>query len=291
MGDQQDERLANRLAAVELRLRLIEDGEPGGPQASLDEDALGLLRPRAESPAPVVLGSADPFDECSMARSQWAADALQVLTEDLARSRARIGQTERELRSMSTTLTAELALERSRADRLEAALAHVYGQAQMLQGVVSAIRSSRSYRVGNRLARLAGHPGPAVSRYETPIADGVDPADVAVVLASGVFDSDWYLATYPDVAAVQADPLAHFMTQARTEHRCPGPLFDTGWYLRAYEGEVPETSNPLAYYLTTGWRLGHQPWETFDPEDYLRAHPELVDLDICPLVHRAATSG
>ncbi len=281
--------LVNRLAAMELRLRLMETAEPV-PDDRADDAAepepLGLLRrPSASAPEPF-----DPFDERVLARSDWAADALQSLTEALARQRGLAGAAQAELAQTAARLRAELLVERARARRLEAAVAHTYAQAQVVQEVVGAIQSSRSYRIGHRLARLAGRPGPAVSPYETPIAASVDPSDVAQVLESGIFDGDWYLATYPDVAATGADPLSHFMTQARSEHRCPGPLFDTGWYVNQYDDEIPEGRNPLAYYLTTGWRRGHRPWETFDPEDYLRIHPEIAGLDICPLVHRAASA-
>jgi hypothetical protein len=284
--------LVNRLAAMELRLRLMETAEqpadePRSPDGSATE-RLGLLRPAGST---VASDPSDPFDERAVARSDWAAEALLVLTESLARQRGLVGAAQDELRETTATLLAQLAVERSRATRLEAALTHVYAQAQGVQGVVGSIQSSRSYRLGHRLARLTGRQGPAVSRYETPIAENIDPGDVALVLESGIFDAGWYLSTYPDVAEAGADPLAHFMTQARSEHRCPGPLFDTGWYVNAYGDQVPEGRNPLAYYLAVGWRQGHRPWETFDPEDYLRQYPELRGLDICPLVHRAATSA
>jgi hypothetical protein len=282
--------LVNRLAAMELRLRLMEtteqasDVDAGGPVSA---EPLGLLRRTPSSP----IAESDPFDERAMARSDWATDALRTLTESLARQRGEVGAMRAEFADTTARLRAELMVERARAQRLEAAVAHTYAQAQGVQGVVGAIQASRSYRIGHRLARLAGRPGPSVSRYETPIAESVDPDDVALVLQSGIFDGGWYIATYPDVAESGADPLSHFMTQARSEHRCPGPLFDTGWYVHAYGDEIPEGRNPLAYYLATGWRQGHRPWEAFDPEDYLRLHPELVGLDICPLVHRAATSA
>ncbi len=282
--------LVNRLAAMELRLRLMEAAEPA-PDAALEarpaEEQLGLLRRPPSAPVDV----SDPFDERAMARSDWATDALQALTDSLARQRGALGSAQAALHETTARLSAELAVERSRARRLEAAVEHTYAQAQGVQEVVGAIQSSRSYRIGHRLARLAGRPGPSVSRYETPIAESADPADVAQVLQSGIFDGGWYLETYPDVAESGTDPLSHFMTQARSEHRCPGPLFDTGWYVGAYGDQVPEGRNPLAYYLTTGWREGHRPWESFDPEDYLRLHPEIAGLDICPLVHRAATSA
>lgn len=52
--------------------------------------------------------------------------------------------------------------------------------------------------------------------------------EMAVVRASGRFDSVYYLTTYSDVAAAGADPLRHFCEHGWREARNPGPWFDVG---------------------------------------------------------------
>jgi hypothetical protein len=280
--------LTNRLATVELRLRQLEVPPPDATPSSL-----GALRPvtsdQADDETVAAAEAASPGPSAD--RPDPAADMVQVLSEMVEQQRARAVAADQSRQEATVALGTALLVERWRRRQLEAALTRTYSQAQALQGVVGDLQASRSYRLGHRLARLAGRPGPVVTSYATPIAENVDPADVAEVQSSGLFNAEWYLATYPDVAASGADPLTHFMTQARAEHRCPGPYFDTGWYLRAYGEDIPEGTNPLAYYLTTGWRQGQRPWENFDPEDYLRQHPEAAELDTCPLVHLAARAA
>jgi hypothetical protein len=44
-----------------------------------------------------------------------------------------------------------------------------------------------------------------------------------ITLKSGLFDPDWYLATYPDVLVSGIDPLRHFCERGFLEKRVPGP--------------------------------------------------------------------
>jgi GT2 family glycosyltransferase len=67
-----------------------------------------------------------------------------------------------------------------------------------------------------------------------------------IVRNSGLFDADWYINKYPDVATYAAGPLEHFCEHGLHEYRDPGPNFDTRRYLDA----VPDTAlNPLPPFL------------------------------------------
>ena len=77
--------------------------------------------------------------------------------------------------------------------------------------------------------------------------------DRALVAGSGLFDAQWYLRTYPDVAQAGADPLRHFLSAATTEHRDPGPHFSTSHYLALYPDIAAHGLNPLVHYLRAGW--------------------------------------
>lgn len=67
--------------------------------------------------------------------------------------------------------------------------------------------------------------------------------------ASGLFDADWYLGTYPDVAASGEDPALHYLRHGAGEGRDPSPAFST----RAYTARHPELAvtaeNPLLHHL------------------------------------------
>ena len=76
----------------------------------------------------------------------------------------------------------------------------------------------------------------------------------AMVAGSGLFDPEWYLRSYPDVAAAGADPLLHFLGNGATEQRDPGPYFSTAHYLSIYPDIAANGLNPLVHYLRAGWR-------------------------------------
>jgi hypothetical protein len=44
-----------------------------------------------------------------------------------------------------------------------------------------------------------------------------------------LFDTAWYLAANPDVAAAGVDPLQHYIDYGAAEGRDPNPLFDSEW--------------------------------------------------------------
>ena len=76
---------------------------------------------------------------------------------------------------------------------------------------------------------------------------------------SGLFDADYYVAANPDIAALNIDPLMHYLERGCHERRDPSPKFDTSYYLSQCQeaGDVPV--NPLFHYLTTGVNRGLTP--------------------------------
>ena len=77
-----------------------------------------------------------------------------------------------------------------------------------------------------------------------------DPA--TVILESGLFDPDWYLARYPDVAEAELDPLEHFVAHGGSEGRKPGPGFDSRWYMDRYSDVRSSGMNPLVHFILRG---------------------------------------
>ena len=104
-----------------------------------------------------------------------------------------------------------------------------------------------------------GHTGASVWRtligkLTRPVSDGTTKGtddQVQMTRESSLFDADWYLARYPDVALAGADPATHYCRNGAREHRDPGPKFST----RRYLAEHPEIDvaqiNPLVHYLLT----------------------------------------
>ena len=78
-----------------------------------------------------------------------------------------------------------------------------------------------------------------------------------------LFDADWYLANYPEVATAGHDPFSHYVSIGAAEGRDPGPNFSTLRYLQRYPDLARAGVNPLLHYLDFGMREGR---ETFQAE-------------------------
>lgn len=85
--------------------------------------------------------------------------------------------------------------------------------------------------------------------------------EYGVVAASGLFDHDWYLENYPDVAQAKVDPLNHYLEIGAGEGRNPSPVFNTTWYLLTYHDVAESGLNPLVHYI----RFGRQEQRTPHP--------------------------
>jgi ADP-heptose:LPS heptosyltransferase/GT2 family glycosyltransferase len=76
------------------------------------------------------------------------------------------------------------------------------------------------------------------------------------VRKSGLFDAEYYVATYPDVAERTIDPLVHYLEEGAREGRNPYSEFDGRFYLEqcSLRGEQP--NNPLLHYIRIGAARG-----------------------------------
>ena len=75
---------------------------------------------------------------------------------------------------------------------------------------------------------IEAEPAPAAQPEPAP-----DPAGEAdLIRNSGLFDRDYYLARYPDVAESGLDPVDHYLQIGAAKGYDPNPLFDTGYYAR-----------------------------------------------------------
>lgn len=69
-----------------------------------------------------------------------------------------------------------------------------------------------------------------------------------------LFDADWYLESYPEVATAGHDPFSHYVSIGAAEGRDPGPNFSTLRYLKRYPDLARAGVNPLLHYLDFGMR-------------------------------------
>lgn len=76
-----------------------------------------------------------------------------------------------------------------------------------------------------------------------------------VIASSPLFDAEWYLAQYPDVAndpKLARDPARHYLLFGGYEGRNPGPGFDSNFYLSNNPDVLYRGMNPLLHYMKFG---------------------------------------
>ena len=76
--------------------------------------------------------------------------------------------------------------------------------------------------------------------------------NVGLLYTSELFDSDWYLKTYPDIKESGFDPAEHYLTHGASEGRLPSASFDGDWYLQRYPDVAETGMNPLIHFIKYG---------------------------------------
>jgi glycosyltransferase involved in cell wall biosynthesis len=103
--------------------------------------------------------------------------------------------------------------------------------------------------------------------------------------ADPLFDEEYYLSRYEDVARSGVDAYTHFLQFGVREGRNPNALFDTRWYLTVYEDVRAVGVNPLTHYVQYGATEGRNPGPNFDGRWYLQRYPDVEKSQINPLLH------
>ena len=75
-----------------------------------------------------------------------------------------------------------------------------------------------------------------------------------------LFDTTWYLSTYPEVRKSGMHPYVHFHLFGWYQGFQPMPLFDVNWYISQYHDFNAEGMNPLEHYEKVGQYHGYLPY-------------------------------
>ena len=105
------------------------------------------------------------------------------------------------------------------------------------------------------------------------------------VLASGLFDVDFYAETYPDVATASTDLFMHYMATGYKEGRVPNLLLDVEYYLAQVPEAEREDLNPLMHFYQRGAAQDLNPNYFFDTAWYKAEYPECAAEGINPLAY------
>ncbi|WP_456632982.1 glycoside hydrolase family 99-like domain-containing protein [Bradyrhizobium sp. USDA 10063] len=125
--------------------------------------------------------------------------------------------------------------------------------------------------------------------YPDVIAVGADPFEHFFLYGyiegrkpNPIFDPIWYLTTYPDVKEADIHPLLHYASVGEPEGRRPSPYFQPGWYREKYA--IPASESPLAHYLKN--RVGpFSPIPEFDAQYYLQTYQDVAAAAVDPFEH------
>lgn len=74
-----------------------------------------------------------------------------------------------------------------------------------------------------------------------------------IIRASGLFDVEWYVQRYPDVAASGLDPLDHYTMHGGFEGRAGSPKFDSRFYSQ-HPDVTASGIHPMVHFVTRGAR-------------------------------------
>jgi hypothetical protein len=177
-------------------------------------------------------------------RDRKLAEQDQKLTEQdavLAQRAAAFVESLREL-NRQRVLVADL---QRKADVLSGRLVDMEGAYRSIRNVA---RDSLFWKLSRKMRRT-------VRRLDRLGGVSNLARDSDAIANSGLFDSVWYLKTYPDVAAAGVDPIEHYLVQGASEGRHPGPSFDAQHYVL----RNPEAAdqNPLLHCIRTAYGV----WE------------------------------
>lgn len=79
-----------------------------------------------------------------------------------------------------------------------------------------------------------------------------------LIIASGLFDADFYVEQYPDVIRGGFDPALHYIRHGAAELRNPSTLFDTAQYIAEYPDVRESNQNPLVHFILNGRQEGRK---------------------------------
>lgn len=80
--------------------------------------------------------------------------------------------------------------------------------------------------------------------------------EVEAIRASVMFDANWYITRYPDVARLNMDPVEHYLWIGARLGRDPSPRFKSTMYLEKNPDVAEANMNPLVHYILYGQKEG-----------------------------------
>ena len=122
-----------------------------------------------------------------------------------------------------------------------------------------------------------------LSEYSDVAASGIDPFTHYSLFGwkenrdpNVFFSTRYYKITNPDVNEADKNPLEHYVEFGVQELRDPGPFFDTSSYLQENADVANGSTNPLEHFILFGDQEGRRSSEIFDSTFYLSNNPDVA---------------
>ena len=111
------------------------------------------------------------------------------------------------------------------------------------------------------------------------------PLAVNKIVQSGLFDLDFYNFQAKEGFASILEAAEHYIKEGAASGRNPNAFFDSQWYLATYPDVLREGRNPLVDFLARAPRFDRNPSAAFDCAWYLSRNPDVAQLGGNPLQH------
>jgi hypothetical protein len=85
---------------------------------------------------------------------------------------------------------------------------------------------------------------------------GLSRKELHAIVASGLFDEQFYVTTYPEIAESGLTPFEHYLVRGRSEDRRPFAMFDPVAYVEANPAVVTSGLEPFLHYVLIGQAAG-----------------------------------
>lgn len=123
-----------------------------------------------------------------------------------------------------------------------------------LISAVVPIRACISFNLDLARKRASMHAASTAGTLEKPSI--IDDWQFNLIIQSGLFEPDWYLAQYKDTYRITGNPLAHYLARGVELGTNPSPRFDTTYYIKINPDVIQSSLHPLLHYVSHGKREG-----------------------------------
>ncbi|RBP14073.1 GT2 family glycosyltransferase [Roseiarcus fermentans] len=137
-----------------------------------------------------------------------------------------------------------------------------------------------------RIGQTRGRPAPPIPAEELHRARlGKE------LLASGLFEAEWYRAYYPDLRDAEIDVFDHYLDYGAKEERRPGRQFSPLLYRIEYANEMAPDESCIEHYLLKGRAAGAKIFGESDYAAWIRLFDTLADEDLALIRADCASGG